>query len=146
MGSSCCQPCRCVATGSRVRPTEQSSGQRSSSGREEMGCKSTSLAMHCDIAGPIAAKQRKNERKQSNGYSISIYCVPAGSSGTLEHSRALRLQGRRPLRLQERWEAGDWGGDRDEGFRWRSIPAKERMPRLRQQYQRSLGDRCWFRR
>ncbi|RWV78776.1 hypothetical protein GW17_00060199, partial [Ensete ventricosum] len=28
------------------------------------------------------------------------------------------------------------------GFRWRSIPAKERMPRLRQHYQRSLGERC----
>ncbi|RZS26863.1 hypothetical protein BHM03_00060268 [Ensete ventricosum] len=59
------------------------------------------LVVRCDIAGPIAAKQRKNERKQSNGYSVSIYCVSTGSSGTLEHSRALRLQerlhGRRPL-------------------------------------------------
>ncbi|RWW30850.1 hypothetical protein BHE74_00027524 [Ensete ventricosum] len=58
--------------------------QRSSSGREEMGCRSASLAVRCDIAGLIAAKHRKNERKQSNGYSISIYCVSAGSSGTLE--------------------------------------------------------------
>ncbi|RRT51707.1 hypothetical protein B296_00027061 [Ensete ventricosum] len=74
--------------GSRVRPMEQSSGQRSSSGREEMGCRSASLAMHCDIARLIAAKQRKNERKESNGYSISIYCVPTRSSDTLEHSRA----------------------------------------------------------
>ncbi|RZR92985.1 hypothetical protein BHM03_00021394, partial [Ensete ventricosum] len=53
------------------------------------------------FAGPIAPKQRKNERKQSNGYSVLIYCVSVGSSGTLEHSRALRLQerlqGRRPL-------------------------------------------------
>ncbi|RRT80542.1 hypothetical protein B296_00023587 [Ensete ventricosum] len=55
------------------------------------------LVVRCDIAGPIATKQRKNERKQSNGYSVSIYCVSTGSSGTLEHSRALRLQGRRPL-------------------------------------------------
>ncbi|RRT38047.1 hypothetical protein B296_00051968 [Ensete ventricosum] len=66
-----------------------------------MGCRSALLAVHYDIAGPIVAKQRKNERKQSNGYSVSIYCVSAGSSGTLEHSRALRsqerLQGRRPL-------------------------------------------------
>ncbi|RWV83217.1 hypothetical protein GW17_00055205 [Ensete ventricosum] len=78
-----------------------------SSGREEMGCRSASLAVPCDIAGPIVAKQRKNERKQSNGYSVSIYYVSAGSSGTLEHSRALRLQerlqGQRPLRLQECW-------------------------------------------
>ncbi|RWW69052.1 hypothetical protein BHE74_00023379 [Ensete ventricosum] len=73
MGSSCRQPHRCVATGSRVRPTKRSSGQRSSSGREEMGCRSASLAMRCDIVGPITAKQRKNERKQSNGYSLEIY-------------------------------------------------------------------------
>ncbi|RWV84736.1 hypothetical protein GW17_00053531 [Ensete ventricosum] len=62
-----------------------------------MGCRSASLAVHCDIAGPIAAKQRKNERKQSNGYSVSICYVSTGSSGTLEHSRALCLQSRRPL-------------------------------------------------
>ncbi|RZR91871.1 hypothetical protein BHM03_00020053 [Ensete ventricosum] len=72
-----------------------------------MGCRSASLVVRYNIAGPIVAKQRKNERKQSNGYSVSIYCVSVGSSGTLEHSRALRLQerlqGRRPLRLQERW-------------------------------------------
>ncbi|RWW36299.1 hypothetical protein BHE74_00058688 [Ensete ventricosum] len=119
MGSSCCQPCRCVTTGSRVRPTERSNRQRSSSGREEMGCRSASLAVWCDIAGPIAAKQRKNERKQSNGYSVSIYCVSTGSSGTLEHSRALRLQerlqGQRPLvpMCQSVGEAGDWGGGWD---------------------------------
>ncbi|RWV81814.1 hypothetical protein GW17_00056732 [Ensete ventricosum] len=53
-----------------------------------MGCRSASLAVRCDIAGPNTAKQRKNERKQSNGYSVSIYRVSAGSSGTLEHSRA----------------------------------------------------------
>ncbi|RWV78820.1 hypothetical protein GW17_00059071 [Ensete ventricosum] len=75
--------------GSRVRLTERSNGQRSSSGREEMGCRSASLAVRCDIVGPITAKQRKKERKQSNGYSVSIYCVSAGSSGTLEHLRAL---------------------------------------------------------
>ncbi|RZR93832.1 hypothetical protein BHM03_00022410, partial [Ensete ventricosum] len=103
---------------------QQSSGQRSSSGR------SASLAVRYDIAGPIAAKQRK-ERKQSNGYSVSIYYVSAGSSSTLEHSRALRLQGRSVS------EAGDWGGGRD-----LATPAKERMSRLRQQYQRSLGGRC----
>ncbi|RRT71328.1 hypothetical protein B296_00001663 [Ensete ventricosum] len=51
MVSSYCQPCRCVAT----------------------------LVVRCDIAGPIAAKQKKNERKQSNGYSILIYCVSVGS-------------------------------------------------------------------
>ncbi|RRT52427.1 hypothetical protein B296_00028029 [Ensete ventricosum] len=72
-----------------------------------MGYRSTLLAMRCDIARPIVAKQRKNERKQSNGYSVLIYYVSVGSSGTLEHSWALRLQerllGRRPLRLQERW-------------------------------------------
>ncbi|RRT71906.1 hypothetical protein B296_00032074 [Ensete ventricosum] len=65
-----------------------------SSGREEMGCRSAPLAVRYDIAGPIAAKQRKNERKQSNGYSVSIYCVSVGSSDTLKHSRALRLQER----------------------------------------------------
>ncbi|RWV87739.1 hypothetical protein GW17_00050239 [Ensete ventricosum] len=52
-----------------------------------MGCRSASLAVRCDIVGPITAKQRKNERKQSNGYSVSIYCVSAGSNDTLEHSR-----------------------------------------------------------
>ncbi|RRT65121.1 hypothetical protein B296_00010815 [Ensete ventricosum] len=80
-----------------------------------MGCRSASLAVRCDIAGPIAAKQRKNERKQSNGYYVSIYCVSARSSGTLEHSRALRLQGRRPLvpMCRSVGEAGDWGGGRD---------------------------------
>ncbi|RWW49431.1 hypothetical protein BHE74_00044412 [Ensete ventricosum] len=57
----------------------------------------------------------------------------------MEHSRALRLQGRRPLvpMCRSVGEAGDWGGGRD--F---AAPAKERMSRLRQQYQRSLGDRC----
>ncbi|RWW59310.1 hypothetical protein BHE74_00033765 [Ensete ventricosum] len=106
-------------TGSRVRPIEWSSDQRSSSGREEMGCRSASLAVYCDIAGPIAAKQRKNKRKQSNGYSVSMYCVLAGRNGTLEHSRALRLQerlqGRRPLvpMFRSVGEAGDWGGNRD---------------------------------
>ncbi|RRT60039.1 hypothetical protein B296_00022214, partial [Ensete ventricosum] len=118
-----------------VRPTERSSGQRSNSGREEMGCsgqrssnnRSASLAMPCDIVGPIAAKQRKKERKQSNGFSVSIYCVSAGSSSTLEHSRALRLQGRRPLvpMCRSVGEAGDWGGGRD--F---TAPVKERMSRL----------------
>ncbi|RRT36325.1 hypothetical protein B296_00055744 [Ensete ventricosum] len=95
--------------GSRVRPMERSSG------KEEMGCRSASLAVRCDIAGPITTKQRKNERKQSNGYSVLIYCVSAGSSGTLEHSRALRLQGRRSLvpMCQSVGEAGDWGCDRD---------------------------------
>ncbi|RWW44376.1 hypothetical protein BHE74_00049876 [Ensete ventricosum] len=57
---------------------ERSNGQRSSSGREEMGCRSVSLVVRCDIAGPIATKQRKNERKQSNGYFDSIYCMLAG--------------------------------------------------------------------
>ncbi|RWW04398.1 hypothetical protein GW17_00032379 [Ensete ventricosum] len=105
--------------GKQSKTDRMDSDQRSSSGREEMGCRSASLAVCCDIAGPIAAKQRKNERKQSNGYSVSIYCVLAGSSGTLEHSRALRLQerlqGRRPLvpMFQSVGEAGDWGGDRD---------------------------------
>ncbi|RZS16945.1 hypothetical protein BHM03_00049029 [Ensete ventricosum] len=62
-----------------------------------MGCRSASLVVRCDIAGPIAAKQRKKERKHRNGYSVSIYCVSTRSSSTLEHSRALRLQGRRLL-------------------------------------------------
>ncbi|RWW57253.1 hypothetical protein BHE74_00035976 [Ensete ventricosum] len=80
-----------------------------------MGCRSASLVVRYNIAGPIVAKQRKNERKQSNGYSVSIYCVSVGSSGTLEHSRVLRLQGRRPLvpMCRSVGEAGDWGGDRD---------------------------------
>ncbi|RRT68878.1 hypothetical protein B296_00030792 [Ensete ventricosum] len=84
-----------------------------------MGCRSALLAVRCDIAGPIAAKQRKNERKQSNGYSVSIYCVSVGSSGTLENSRALRLQeclqGQRPLvpMCRSVGEARDWGGGRD---------------------------------
>ncbi|RRT32647.1 hypothetical protein B296_00052738 [Ensete ventricosum] len=80
-----------------------------------MGCRSASLAVHCGIAGPIVAKQRKNERKQSNGYYVSINYVSAGSNDTLEHSRALRLQGRRPLvpMCQSVGEAGDWGGSRD---------------------------------
>ncbi|RZS13127.1 hypothetical protein BHM03_00044658 [Ensete ventricosum] len=80
-----------------------------------MGCRGASLAVRCDIAGPIATKQRKNERKQSNGYSVLIYCVSTGSSGTLEHSRALRLQGRRPLvpMCRSVGEAGDWGGGQD---------------------------------
>ncbi|RWV84155.1 hypothetical protein GW17_00054155 [Ensete ventricosum] len=95
--------------------------QRSSSGR------SASLAMRCDIAGPIAAKQRKKERKQSNGYSVSIYCVSAGGSSTLEHSRVLRLQGQRPLvpMCRSVGKAGDWGGGRD--F---AAPTKERISRL----------------
>ncbi|RRT75439.1 hypothetical protein B296_00023850 [Ensete ventricosum] len=33
------------------------------------------LAVRCDIAGPIVTKQRKNERKQSNGYSLDLLCV-----------------------------------------------------------------------
>ncbi|RRT50393.1 hypothetical protein B296_00030348, partial [Ensete ventricosum] len=129
-----------IATRSRVRPTERSSGQRSNNDREEMGCssqrsssgRSASLAMRCDIARPIVAKQRKKERKQSNGYSVSIYCVSVGSSITLEYSRALclqeRLQGRRPLvpMCRSVSEAGDWGGGRD--F---AAPAKERMSSLR---------------
>ncbi|RRT34119.1 hypothetical protein B296_00045310 [Ensete ventricosum] len=117
----------------RLEEQQRSNGQRSSSDR------SASLAVHCDIAGPIAAKQRKKKRKQSNGYSVSIYCVSVGSSSTLEHSRALRLQGRRPLvpMCRSVSEAGDWGGGQD--F---AAPAKERMSRLRQQYQRSLGDQC----
>ncbi|RWW41244.1 hypothetical protein BHE74_00053284 [Ensete ventricosum] len=84
-----------------------------------MGCRSASLVVRCDITGPITAKQRKNERKQSNGYSVSIYCVSAGSNDTLEHSRALRLQehlqGRRPLvpMCRSVGEAGDWGCGRD---------------------------------
>ncbi|RRT77965.1 hypothetical protein B296_00017437 [Ensete ventricosum] len=47
----------------------------------------------------------------------------------MEHSRALRLQGRRPLvpMCRSVGEAGDWGGGRD--F---AVPAKERMSRLRQ--------------
>ncbi|RWW39785.1 hypothetical protein BHE74_00054847, partial [Ensete ventricosum] len=50
----------------------------------------------------------------------------------MEHSRALRLQGWRPLvpMCRSVGEAGDWGGGRD--F---AAPAKERMSRLRQQYQ-----------
>ncbi|RZS27716.1 hypothetical protein BHM03_00061238 [Ensete ventricosum] len=114
-GASGCSFRAAIATGSRVRPTERSNGQRSSSDREEMGCRSASLVVRCDIAGPIAAKQRKNERKQSNGYSVSIYRVSVGSSDTLEHSRALRLQGRRPLvpMCRSVGEAGDWGGGRD---------------------------------
>ncbi|RWV84329.1 hypothetical protein GW17_00053963 [Ensete ventricosum] len=87
----------------------------SSDGREEMGCRSASLVVRCDIVGPIAAKQRKKERKHRNGYSVSIYCVSTRSSSTLEHSRALRLQGRRLLvpMCRSVGEAGDWGGGWD---------------------------------
>ncbi|RRT37072.1 hypothetical protein B296_00050965 [Ensete ventricosum] len=83
--------------GSNCDGKQRKGGNHVDVDREEMGCRSASLAVCCDIAGPIAAKQRKNERKQSNGYFVSIYCVSAGSNDTLEHSRALRLQGRRPL-------------------------------------------------
>ncbi|RWV98860.1 hypothetical protein GW17_00038267 [Ensete ventricosum] len=67
-------------------------------------------------------KQRAEEQQrqrgdglQSNDYSVSIYCVSVGSSGTLEHSRALRLQGRRPLvpMCRSIGEVGDWGGGQD---------------------------------
>ncbi|RWW22791.1 hypothetical protein GW17_00012988 [Ensete ventricosum] len=46
-----------------------------------MGCRSASLAVRYDIAGPIAAKQRKNERKQSNDYSVSIYSLARLETG-----------------------------------------------------------------
>ncbi|RRT61023.1 hypothetical protein B296_00026216 [Ensete ventricosum] len=80
-----------------------------------MGCRSASLVVRCDIAGPIAAKQRKKERKHRNGYSVSIYCVSTRSSSTLEHLRALRLQGRRLLvpMCRSVGEARDWGGGWD---------------------------------
>ncbi|RWW53892.1 hypothetical protein BHE74_00039567 [Ensete ventricosum] len=42
-----------------------------------MGCRSTLLAVRCNIAGPIAAKQRKEKRKgkQSSGYSILMEAI-----------------------------------------------------------------------
>ncbi|RZS17297.1 hypothetical protein BHM03_00049423, partial [Ensete ventricosum] len=36
---------------------------------------SASLAVRYDIVGPIATKQRKKKRKQSNGYSVDLLCV-----------------------------------------------------------------------
>ncbi|RRT33014.1 hypothetical protein B296_00020484 [Ensete ventricosum] len=61
--------------GKQRKTDEKWQRERSSSGREEMGCRSASLAMHCDIAGPISTKQRKNEKKQSNGYSVSMDAI-----------------------------------------------------------------------
>ncbi|RWW51184.1 hypothetical protein BHE74_00042501 [Ensete ventricosum] len=60
-GEATISPRRCacgraaIATGSRVRPTERSSGQRSNSGREEMGCSGSGAVAR----GATAAEARR---------------------------------------------------------------------------------------
>ncbi|RZS18870.1 hypothetical protein BHM03_00051196, partial [Ensete ventricosum] len=76
------------ASGCSFWPEEQ---QR----REAMGYRSASLAVRYDIAGPIGAKQRKKEKKQSNGYSVSIYWPETAGANVPERWRGWRL-GRQP--------------------------------------------------
>ncbi|RZR75029.1 hypothetical protein BHM03_00048186, partial [Ensete ventricosum] len=91
---------------------QRSSGQRSSSGR------SASLAVRCDIAGPIAAKQRKKERKQSNGYSVSIYYV-AGDRWCQCAGALLRLETREAAEISLlRRKKGCQGCDNSISARW----------------------------
>ncbi|RWW65509.1 hypothetical protein BHE74_00027187 [Ensete ventricosum] len=90
-------------------------GRGAATGREEMGCRSASLAMHYSIAGPISTKQRKKKGNRRG----------PGPSQDSEHSQAPRLrehlQGRRPRmpRLLERWRGRRSGGGRGGGFHWR---------------------------
>ncbi|RZS01325.1 hypothetical protein BHM03_00031160 [Ensete ventricosum] len=75
------------------------------------------------------AGARRKERREEEGCEQDLLCV-SRKQRDLEHSRAPRLQERlqgwRPLvpMCRSVGEAGDRGGGRDGGFRWRSIPAK----------------------
>ncbi|RZR79145.1 hypothetical protein BHM03_00004777 [Ensete ventricosum] len=79
----------------------------------------------------IVGCARRKERREEEGCEQDLLCVrkkqrDPGPAWDLEHSRAPRLQGRRPLvpMCRSVGKAGDRGGGRDERFRWRSIPAK----------------------
>ncbi|RZR90993.1 hypothetical protein BHM03_00019024 [Ensete ventricosum] len=54
-------------------------GEEAAGDREEMGRRSASLAVRCDIAGPISAKQRMNLRKQSNYYFVSMDAIDSNN-------------------------------------------------------------------